>query len=505
MNLADLIAGWDDLHRADASASSAGVRITDLTEDSRTIMPGSLFIARPGLTSDGRRYIHDAIRLGAAGILTDAEGAAATGSAPIPVIVAERLPLAAARVAERFFGDPSSKLRMVGITGTNGKSTVAHLTHGILNAAGLRAGLIGTIEIDDGRERARSEMTTLPAVELSRTLATMLEHGCRAAVMEVSSHALDQDRVGAISFDVGVFTMLGSDHLDYHGTIESYAAAKARLFGMLPENGLAVVNADDRWHTRMLESCISRVTRCGAHGADAGYRILESSVTGIELMLSGSFGEVEVSAPFVGEHNAMNVLQAVCAANEVGLDPDALQLGTRRLTPPPGRLERVSDASSDIAVFVDYAHTADAIEHTLSALRRIIGDGSLCVVFGCGGDRDRSKRPEMGRVASGLADRVVLTSDNPRRERPDMIISMIMEGIPSSDRERTMVHADRARAIESAILDAAPGETVVIAGKGHEREQILPDGAGGTVVRPFDDAAHARAALESRSRAAVQS
>lgn len=481
-------------------ASPVGVRIVDLTEDSRTVLPGSMFVAREGGSADGRRFIANAIRDGAAAILTDAHGAADHTHAAVPVLVAEDLPATVAWLAERFFGEPSKRLRLVGVTGTNGKSTVAHLTHGLLNSGGIRAGLIGTIEIDDGREVARSEMTTLPAIELSRTLATMVEHGCRAAVMEVSSHALDQRRVRALAFDAAIFTMLGSDHLDYHGTLDAYAGAKARLFQMLAPEALAIVNAEDPACGRMLRDCRARVLRCGVRTGEATVHIENESPEGMTMRVRAPFGACELSAPLLGSHNAMNALQAVCAAVEVGLEPDAIAGAAGSWRPPPGRLERVSppDGTSGPVVFVDYAHTADALERTLSAVRAVAGDRPIAVVFGCGGDRDAGKRPVMGATAARLADRVVLTSDNPRREEPGSIISMVLEGIPSDRRDSVAVHADRARAIESAILQAADNEIVVIAGKGHEREQIVPDGAGGVVRRPFDDVAEARCAIARR-------
>jgi UDP-N-acetylmuramoyl-L-alanyl-D-glutamate--2,6-diaminopimelate ligase len=476
-------------------------RIVDLTEDSRTVLPGSLFVARPGLAVDGRRFIAEAVRDGAVAVLTDAQGAAQVDTTQAVALVAEDLPRAVAAVAERFFGFPSRRLRLIGVTGTNGKTTVAHLTHGLLNACGRRCGLIGTVSIDDGREVAASDMTTLPAIELSRTLATMVEHGCEAAVMEVSSHALDQGRVAGLAFDVGVFTSLGRDHLDYHGTPERYAASKARLFSMLPAEGLAVVNVDDPGHGAMLAGCPSGVLRCSLGGGAVSAEIMDSSLSGMRARLRGPFGALEARLPMVGEHNAMNMLQAICSAHAVGARPEELLGAVTRLTPPPGRLEAVHGPDDDLAVLVDYAHTPDAIERTLTAVRRVMAQGRLWIVFGCGGNRDRGKRPAMGAVAARLADRVVLTSDNPRLERPSEILGEILAGMDEPARERTLVHADRGKAIESAVLLAEPGDVVLIAGKGHETTQSLPDGAGGLIVRPFDDRTEARACLRARAMA----
>lgn len=497
MDLHELIDGLP----IEAVAAPAGVRVGDLTEDSRTVLPGSMFIARPGLSSDGRRYINQAIDDGAVAILTDPETARSLVAAGVAVLASDDLPLACALLAERFFGNPSAGLRLAGVTGTNGKTTVAHMVHGLLNAAGHRCGLIGTVTIDDGREVAHAEMTTLPAIELSRTLASMVEHGCTCAVMEVSSHALDQRRAAGLSFDAGVFTTLGSDHLDYHGTLESYAAAKARLFELLPESAVAIVNADDPAHERMLERCRSGVVRCSKSAGDATVRITERSIDGITVAIEGPFGSLAADVPMTGDHNAMNLLQAACVAHALGASGQELRASIGSATPPPGRLEpvRVAD-ESDISVFVDFAHTPDALQSTLSALRESIRvsarRGRLCVVFGCGGDRDTTKRPVMGDIAARLADRVVLTSDNPRSERPSEIISQIIAGMPPAGREAVLVHAERERAIEAAIVDAQPGDVVVIAGKGHERRQISAEG-----VRAFDDRQQAADALRRRAEA----
>ncbi|MEM8757213.1 MAG: UDP-N-acetylmuramoyl-L-alanyl-D-glutamate--2,6-diaminopimelate ligase, partial [Planctomycetota bacterium] len=453
--------------------------------------------------------VHDAVRRGSVAILTDASGAPAVSSGAA-VLIAEDVPLTAALLAERFFGSPSRHLRLAGVTGTNGKSSVVHLAHGLLNAAGVRCGMVGTVEIDDGREVARSPMTTVPAIELSRTLATMVEHGCEAAVIEVSSHALDQRRVDALSFDAAVFTMLGSDHLDYHGTQDVYAASKARLFALLGSDALAVVNADDPSSERMLNGCAAAVVRCSADSsdesrADARCRIQSENLEGLSAELEGPFGLVQVRLPGFGAHNAMNALQAACLAHRFGVTGDRLREAFASPTLPPGRLERVGAGSGlaedSIAVFVDFAHTVDALEHALSAVRGIAGGRRVVCVFGCGGDRDRRKRPQMGRVAASLADLVVLTSDNPRTEPPQAIIAEVLTGIAPTDRDRVVVHTDRGRAIEHAVGSAAAGDVVVIAGKGHETEQIAADPSGALVSREFDDR---RVAIEAMRRRAVR-
>jgi UDP-N-acetylmuramoyl-L-alanyl-D-glutamate--2,6-diaminopimelate ligase len=495
MDLSALVAGLD------VRVVGGGAEVSDLTEDSRTVLPGSLFVARRGLRSDGRSFIAQAVRDGASAVLTDEPSA---GDVPrgVPAVIAGDVALATAQLAERFFGSPSSGLTLIGVTGTNGKTTVAHLVHGLLNASGVRCGLIGTVAIDDGRETAESEMTTLPAIELSRTLATMAEHGCRAAVMEVSSHALDQRRADALSFDVAVFTALGRDHLDYHGTVERYAAAKARLFGLLGAEGLAIVNADDPAHREMLRGCRARVLRCSRVSGDASVAAEPRGVSGMSLSMRGPFGAIAAELAMLGGHNAMNALQAVCAAHAAGAASESIARAIRTPTPPPGRLERVPVDGADVTVLVDYAHTPDALEHTLSAVRSAMASGRLHVVFGCGGERDAGKRPLMGEAAARLADAVVLTSDNPRREKPGEIIAQVIEGVPAGARPRVTVHAERERAIEAAVLAAEPGDVIILAGKGHERTQTLPDGRGGVRVRAFDDREHARAALRRRLTAA---
>lgn len=490
-----------------ARGDAVGVRICDLTEDSRTVMPGSLFVARSGLKNDGRRFVLDAARLGAAAILTDDPEVECPPG--VVVCVSDRLAVDCAVIAERFYGEPGSRLAVVGVTGTNGKSTIAHLVHRLLNRAGVRCGLIGTIEVDDGREVAPASMTTPPAIELSHTLSTMVENGCRAVVMEVSSHALDQRRADGLRFDVAVFTNLTHDHRDYHPTREHYLGAKRRLFGLLRSNGTAVVNIDDPAGEEMILGVVGgSVVRCSAERqADQMVRIAQQSLSGMEVECTGGGRTLRAHGAMCGPYNAMNMLQAIVAAEEVlgrlGVDRQSLAPGLTCMTTPEGRLMRVSGPEDDVMVFVDYAHTPDALRSVLGAVRSAAGHRArVCAVIGCGGDRDREKRPEMGRIASELADRVVVTSDNPRRENPSAIVGQVIEGIGAADRGRIDVHIDRARAIRAAIVDAAPGEVVVIAGKGHEKEQILPDPErpGHVVLRRFVDAEHAAAALEARRK-----
>lgn len=555
MRIADLIHGLgirisqvvgDDAH---TPTSVVGVRICDITEDSRTVMPGSLFIARAGEKSDGKRFISGAIDAGASAILTDDPAFALPAqthakSGPIVVLATDDVPLAIAQLAERFYGNPSSKMTVIGVTGTNGKTTTTFLIHQMLNRLGVRCGLVGTVVIDDGTEVAPASMTTPPALELSRTLARMHEAGCKAVVMETSSHALHQRRVGgpmAIGFHAGVFTNLTGDHLDYHGTMEHYADAKAMLFAALPRSasgGVAIVNIQDPWHTRMVRDSAARLVRCavdepGALSITGGTapetvwraKVLSADTGGTHVELSGPWtgagiSHAKIRIPLVGGFNVMNALQALATVHalfggtgEDDLSFDIISRALEAAVAPPGRLEPVTPESSPIDVLVDYAHTDDALRTVLMVLRNAMAQrmasggvgrarGKLWCVFGCGGDRDRTKRPRMGKIAGELADRVVVTSDNPRTENPEAIIAEIRAGMTAAAAE-VVIEPDRERAINLAMREARSGDVVIIAGKGHEDYQILPDPArpGATVTRHFDDREVARVALRARGLA----
>jgi len=524
---------------------SADVRICDITEDSRTALPGSLFVARAGLKSDGREFIKDAASAGAVAILTDDNAAEAP-----PGVTVVRCPdarLASALMAERFFGNASKNLNLVGVTGTNGKSTVTFLIWKIMNAVGCRTGLVGTVLVDDGREVAPAAMTTPPAIELSRTLASVAEAGGRAAALEVSSHSLDQHRAAALRFRAAVFTNLSGDHLDYHKTMDAYSAAKARLFALVEPDGWAIVNAHDPASESMIRGFSGRVLRCSVNDESvptmtAGMpadrprsspgpegrcsaTITDQRTDGLTVLLDGPWGQFSARVHLVGSYNAMNLLQAVASCHALGLSTADIERGLTKVHAPPGRLERVSTPADDVDCFVDYAHSDDSLRNVLTAVagvmegrshaggrvRTIAGtasdrsaDSKLWVVFGCGGDKDRTKRPRMGQTASEIADEIIVTSDNPRTERPSAIIDEVLSGIPASARTRVTVQADRARAIRHAVSEAAPRDVIVIAGKGHETEQIVPDGAGGVFKVHFDDREVARAALAERRTAATR-
>lgn len=508
MLLGELISGLDVTLRRPADARA---RICDVTEDSRTVLPGSLFIARAGTKADGRRFIDQAIALDASAILTDPGVPPPSDLGPVAWGVTNDVARAEAFIAERFFGEPSKRLALCGVTGTNGKTTITTLVYQMLNAARRRCGLIGTVMVDDGTGIAPATLTTPPALEMSYALSNMVERRYTAAALEVSSHSLDQGRVAALDFDVAVFTNLTGDHLDYHGTMERYAQAKAALFAMLRPDAMAIVNAQDPWTARMLQDCRARVLACAVAGADGPgpascvAQVLRANARGTELLLRGPWGTIEGQVALIGAFNVMNVLQAFAAAFAMGLDAEHLQAALPRLRAPHGRLDRVSatgvaDPDPGFSVFVDYAHTDDALAKAIGALRPLLQgtEGRLIVVFGCGGDRDKTKRPRMGRIAASMGDEVIVTSDNPRTEDPHAIIRDIVAGVENMPGSGLHVEPDRGAAIARAIEHARAGDIVLIAGKGHEDYQLVPDGAGGITRLHFDDREAARQALHKR-------
>lgn len=486
------------------------VEITSITEDSRTVRPGALFIARPGATFNGRDFIQDAVEAGASAVLT--------GERLVEPLAGDRaalatgdVSLAAARLAERFFGEPGSALELIGVTGTNGKTTVAHLVREILCAVGSPCGFIGTTGVADVEEMAPATMTTPGPIELSRMLAKMRDAGCGTAAIEVSSHALHQRRTAGLRFGVGVFTNLSGDHLDYHGDMDAYASAKALLFESLDPDAMAIVNADDAASARMIEKCAAPALLCSLNESESVASPehcfaaeMEFTIDGLRADLVGPWGAMSVKAPLIGRHNAMNLLQAAAACHALGLARASIKDGIGSVTAPPGRLEPVAPprGATGPRVFVDYAHTDDALAKTLDALRPLAPSGGrLIVVFGCGGDRDRTKRPRMGRIVAERADFAFITSDNPRTEDPEAIIDQIAAGASETLRARIQRNADREEAIGAAICEAGPADVVVIAGKGHEDYQILPDGRGGVTRRRFVDREAAASALEKRASA----
>ena len=470
--------------------------VASITDDSRRVEPGSCFVATPGLRQDARRFVPEAVRRGATLIVTE--------GGPLPdVAVAQVLVPSAreslARLADMYYGRPSRELTLVGITGTNGKTTTSYLVEALLRARGLATGVIGTNQYVLGTERRPAHHTTPDALELQSLLALMRERGIRGVAMEVSSHALTLSRVDGLAFDVAVFTNLTQDHLDFHGTVAEYRRAKRRLFELLAGSPkprrTAVINGDDSSGQAMVEGLDLTVLTFGL-GEGARVRAVDyaSTIEGLRMTAEPPVGPLALTSPLIGEHNVMNLLGAVATGLALGLEPGAIGAALATVGTVAGRFEQVR-AGQPFLVVVDYAHTPDALERVLTTARKLTA-GRLGVVFGCGGDRDRGKRPIMGGIAARLADRVWVTSDNPRSERPEAIIDEILVGVRAAgvDPGRYAVEPDRARAIHDALHWADAGDTVVIAGKGHETYQII-----GSDVLPFDDREVARRILQERS------
>ena len=472
--------------------------VTGLAYDSRKVQPGDLFVAVPGLKQDGRRFAGEAVARGATAVVLEGADVLARTSTGRVIVGSSREALA--RLADAYFGHPSRAMTVVGITGTNGKTTTSLLVDALWRHEGRTTGVIGTIEYRIGAEARPAGQTTPEAVELQGLMAEMVTRRVTAVAMEVSSHALALHRADGVEFDVAVFTNLTQDHLDFHGTLDSYRAAKARLFSLLAASRkprrTAVINTDDPAGPAMLAGLdVPRLTYGLGGGADVRPRRFESAIDGIRMDVETPRGILEIRSSLVGEHNVMNLLGATAVGLALDMDARAVAAALSSAVTVPGRFERV-EAGQPFLVVIDYAHTPDALERVLGTARRLVAPGArLAVVFGCGGDRDRGKRPLMGGIAARIADRIWVTSDNPRSEEPEAIIADIVAGIPpaAAGRDRATTLADRKTAIQSALADARAGDVVVIAGKGHETYQII-----GSKVLAFDDREVARAALLAR-------
>ena len=500
MILGDLLGALD--HPALSSerpAMAHGVpaeQVSGIAYDSRRAAPGSVFVALRGQQADGAAFAPQAVARGA--VLVVAETPPPAGSSA-PWIVVNDARLALALLADRFFGHPSGELSLVGITGTNGKTTTAYLLRSIFEAAGQRCGLLGTVTYGIGREERSATRTTPEAPDLQAMLREMVDRGCSAAAMEVSSHALAQRRVDGTRFAAGVFTNLTRDHLDFHGDMETYAAAKRRLFELLPPGAPAIVNADDP-RGASLAANRRALTYAVHRAADVTPAALSLSLEGLEFDATTPAGTLRLRSRLVGQPNVYNILAAAATGVALELPLEAIEQGVAALAGVPGRFELVSAGDEDVAAVVDYAHTDDALKNLLETARSL-APRRVITVFGCGGDRDRTKRPLMGAVASRMSDVVVVTSDNPRSEDPGAIIDEILRGIPGGVQEerrpargsQVLRVVDRRAAIERAVDLAEPGDLVVIAGKGHEKTQTIGD----RTVR-FDDVDVAREALAAR-------
>lgn len=477
--------------------------LRDVTCDSRTVGPGDLFVAVRGERADGLDYLARAVSAGAGAVLVGpgryreaaarlAEAGAGEPGRPVGVMEVEDEREALALLGRNVQGRPDLEMRVIGITGTNGKTTTAWLLASMLEAGGIPCGLMGTVEYRFGGLRREAERTTPEGPEIHRWLRKMRDGGAGACAMEISSHSLELKRVAGIRFAAAVFTNLTRDHLDYHGDMDRYYAAKRKLFENLEEGRPAVINADDPRGGDLAGRTPGRPVLFGrGEGADFRMTRCQTSLDGTEMVVETAWGESEeILSPLVGIPNATNILAAAAAARSLEVSWEAIRAGTETTRAIPGRLERV-DRGQPFAVLVDYAHTDDALRNVLEALRPLT-PGRLITVFGCGGDRDRTKRPLMGAHAARLSDLFWVTSDNPRSEDPGAIIEMVLEGVRQvgGSGGDCRVEPDRAKAIQAAVAEGRAGDTVLIAGKGHERVQI---GAGGAL--PFDDVEAAREAL----------
>ena len=433
--------------------------IVAICSDSRKVVPGALFIAVNGCKVDGHKFVESAMAAGA-----------------VAAVSADRRGLAL--IADAFYGHPSGKLKLVGITGTNGKTTTVTLLYNMFRNLGYECGLLSTIANYVGSRRLETENTTADPITINALMSEMVQAGCEFCFMEVSSIGVEQERVTGLEFRAGIFSNLTHDHLDYHGTFAEYLRCKKMFFDNLPSSASAIINTDDRNGLVMVQNTKAKTVTYSCHsGADHCCRIVEEGFEGMMLKIDGT----EVWTRLVGAHNAYNVLAVYCTAVELGASKEESLVAISRLESAPGRLETLR-GPRDINVIIDYAHTPDALENVLNTLRDVAPERKLICLFGCGGDRDRTKRPEMAAVAEKLADSIFVTSDNSRTERTEDIIDEIRKGFSPLGAAKAISIPDRREAIRTAILTAPQGATVLLAGKGHETYQII-----GTEKKHFDE------------------
>lgn len=476
MTLEKIIAGCG----VTAVQGRTSIEIASVCNDSRKVTCGALFVAVKGYAIDGHSFIAKAVELGAAAILCeDLESAKAqTEGKDVVLVQVESSRYALAIVAANFYDNPSHKLTLVGITGTNGKTTTVTLLHRMFTALGYNCGLLSTIANYVGNRGTEAVNTTSDPLTINSLLNEMVEAGCEYCFMEVSSIGVEQDRVAGLKFKVGIFSNLTHDHLDYHKTFAEYLRCKKLFFDTLPSDAYAVTNIDDRNGMVMVQNTKAEVVTYSCRKiADHTCRIIEQSFEGMQLRIDG----YESWSGLIGMHNAYNLLTIYTTAIVLGADRQEALVALSSLRPAPGRLENIR-GPKDISVIIDYAHTPDALENVLKTLREIAPDRELICLFGCGGDRDRTKRPEMARIAQKLADRIIVTSDNSRTEKTSDIMADIKAGLDLSGRSRSLFIEDREEAIRTAIMIADQGATILLAGKGHETYQII-----GTEKRHFDE------------------
>jgi UDP-N-acetylmuramoyl-L-alanyl-D-glutamate--2,6-diaminopimelate ligase len=485
---------------ADGPLSSPPRTVTGISYDSRLVERGHVFVALKGQHADGSVFARQASDRGAAAIVSESAAPAGLG---VPWLTVSDARLALALLAGAFYQQPSREMQVIGITGTNGKTTTAYLVASIFDAAKIRCGILGTVAYRIGDELREATHTTPEATEVQSLLREMVERGCGACAMEVSSHALSLKRVEGMTFAAGVFTNLTRDHLDFHEDMEAYFQAKRHLFEMLPPGAPSLINLDDPRGAALSTVGGRPVSYAINRPADITPGPLAFSLEGLRFDVRTPRGTIHVRSTLVGRPNVYNILAAVSTAVALGLPFDAIESGIEALDGVPGRFQVVSGAKDEVTVVVDYAHTDDALRNLLETARPL-ARGRLITVFGAGGDRDRTKRPLMGMVAGRLSDVIVVTSDNPRSEDPARIIEEIQRGITADTRgpstnagresgQRMFAIVDRREAIVKAVEVARPGDLVLIAGKGHEKYQVIGDR-----VRPFDDVAVAREALARR-------
>jgi UDP-N-acetylmuramoyl-L-alanyl-D-glutamate--2,6-diaminopimelate ligase len=497
------------LDRIDVVKTSGDLQseVVSITEDSRAVGPGSVFVAIKGTQQDGHNFMNQAFAQGATavvveeGCFTSAPGEASPAVSALIHVNNSRQALGL--MASQLYGNPSRHLKLVGVTGTNGKTTVTHLAKSLLEAQSHQVGLLGTVGYVYGKERLEASHTTPAPVQLQEMLSEMVRAGTDVGVLEVSSHALALDRIAGCEFDIVVFTNLTQDHLDFHQTMERYFQSKLRLFtdyavgGQKSGSKRALVNADDPWAPLILQQCPIPVWTFGIHTkADIQAEAVQLGMDGTQFVVNSPLGHMTITSQLVGEHNVSNMLAAIGIGLEMGMSADLIEQALESVSNVPGRFERIQEGQ-DFTVVVDYAHTDDALQRLLEAAQTI-KQGRIITVFGCGGDRDRGKRSKMGQVAVRHSDLVIVTSDNPRTEDPQTILSDIEKGIevlPPEERCVCQTISDRAEAIQSAIEAASSRDLVLIAGKGHEDYQIL-----GTQKVHFDDREEARKAIRQRMR-----
>ena len=464
------------------------VEITGITNDSRKVRPGYLYVAIKGYKADGHNFIKKSLECGAQAIVSEEKLSLDTS---IPQIVVRNTRKALSSLSCCFYNNPSQKINVVGVTGTNGKTTTTFLTKSIIEKAGYEAGLIGTINYQIGEKMITAQETTPESVELQRLIAEMVAAKMKFAVMEVSSHSAIQHRIENIDFKTAVFTNITAEHLDYHKTISNYMNAKVELFKNLRKDSFAVLNADDEFSEYFADRTNAKILWYGIkNDADIKAEICRESTSDIMIKLKYSRKEIDMKIPFVGVHNVYNVLAAVASAISLGFELDVIKSGIETAPTVPGRLESVP-CNRGFEVVVDYAHTPHALETVLQALRNLV-KGRILLVFGCGGDRDKEKRPLMGRIADEKSDVFWLTNDNPRSEDPLNIIDGIKAGIKPGRSFHTQIN--RHKAIADALSEATDGDLVLVAGKGHEKYQIIKD-----TITPFDDREVIKAILSGKA------